>query len=228
MNLTGSTPPLSLTSPSHLPHASSEPHADIRSAGPAFEAKQSPSEDDAHLSEARGPKPPSIPATIAQDPTLTFSYSPQQLLNPKGFDAKKAPDTSSNLVKSTFNTDPANPPADVSFTFDTGVNESTDDEDQDAEPPQNGLRSMIERTHNVSEREVRPSKRIKVEHDPEDGDAPGSKSKFTGGAKGSELGQYVRNGRKEGAQATGPPSTSSIVDLTTGLSSLPLQFHRQC
>ena len=191
----------------------------MRSDGSASEEKQSLSEDDAHLSEARGPKPPSIPSNVTHDPARAFSFSPQQLLNPKGFDAKKTTDTFSNSSHPTFDAEPAKSHADVSFTFDSGGSASSDDEDQDAEPPHNGLGSMIERTHNVSEREFRPAKRVKLEHDPEDGDDSRAKSKFTGGAKGSELGEYVRNGRKEGAQTTGPPSASSIVDLTAGLSS---------
>ena len=224
MSLTGSPPPSSLPSPSHPPRESSEPLADIRSDGSVTsEAYQSLSENDAHQSKARGPKPPLIPSAIAHDTTRAFGYSPQQLLNPKGFDTKKATDAFSTSANPTLDAEPANSHAEVSFTFQTGGNESSDDEGQDGDLPQNGLRSMIERTHNVSEREHRPTKRAKLEHDSEDGDNSRTKSKFAGGTGRSELGEYVRNGRKEGVQNMGPPSVSSVVDLTAGLSPLPCQ-----
>ena len=198
------------------PRSSSEPLATIRKDGSAFEAEQPFSKDDSHLVKVRGHKTSSVPSVARHDPARALGYSPQQLLNPKGYDVKKNSETFTRSLESAVSKEPASSHADVAFTFDSAHTESSNDEDQCAEPPQTGLGSMIERAHNVSERESRPAKRVKVEHGSENGEDSKIKSKFTGGTKGSELGEYIRNGRQEGAQTAGPPSTAQVVDLTEG------------
>ena len=76
-----------------------------------------------------------------------------------------------------------------------------------------GLGHLIERVHNVSKRENRPSKKQKTEHVVED-EVDGPKAVFTGGSKNGEIGEYMRQKRQEGVQEAGP--TSSVVDLTAG------------
>lgn len=81
----------------------------------------------------------------------------------------------------------------------------------EAEGP--GIGSLIERVHNVSQREERPLKKQKTEafEDNEDG----KKASFGAGTKGGDLGQYIKDKRKEGVAESG--SVSSVVDLTGGI-----------
>ena len=211
-------PPLSFSKPSSQPSRQcSEPLATTRKDSSASDADDPFSKDDSHHLKVHKHNAPSIPATTSRhDSARALEFSPLQLLNPKGHVAGKnsaaLPIPSDSMVKKEPNISHAS----LAYTFDSAATESSNDEDQDAEPIQTGLGSMIERTHNVSERDFRPAKRIKVEHEPKDRDDSKAKSKFTGGAKGSELGEYVRNGRKEGAGTEGPPAAAQVVDLTEG------------
>ena len=74
---------------------------------------------------------------------------------------------------------------------------------------QNGIGSHIERLHGISEREARPLKKQK--RDPCDGPEDKKNASFTGG-RGGELGDYVKEKRKEGLRE----SKDAIVDLTAG------------
>lgn len=71
---------------------------------------------------------------------------------------------------------------------------------------------MIQRLHNVSERQERPHKKTKSEkgeHGEED-----KKASFSGGGKGGEIGEYMKLKREEGKKDSGPLNT--VVDLTEG------------
>lgn len=71
---------------------------------------------------------------------------------------------------------------------------------------------MIERFHNVTERQERPRKKMKTEKD-DDGE-DGIKASFNGGGKGGEIGEYMKQKREEGRKDSGPVNT--VVDLTEG------------
>lgn len=73
---------------------------------------------------------------------------------------------------------------------------------------------LIERMHNVSKREDRPQKKQKREHIGEDADDEQRKAVFAGGGKGGEIGEYMKQKRREGQQEAGP--TNAVVDLTAG------------
>lgn len=78
---------------------------------------------------------------------------------------------------------------------------------------------MYEKLHNVSDRQDRPLKRRKVAED--DCVAEGrmnNKSTFTGGGNRSEIGEYVKSKREEGARENIAKGNSSanVVDLTGG------------
>ena len=78
---------------------------------------------------------------------------------------------------------------------------------EEAEPLSAG--SLIERMHNVSQREERPFKKQKnTDNEPNDKDA---KAHFTGGGKGGDLGEYVKDERKKGLEYNGANAT---IDLT--------------
>jgi hypothetical protein len=77
-----------------------------------------------------------------------------------------------------------------------------------------GMGHMLERMHNVSERDFLPQKRRRIEREGEDDNA--QKAHFGGGGKGGVLGEYMKEkleqSRKEDAANGARPS----VDLTGG------------
>lgn len=77
-----------------------------------------------------------------------------------------------------------------------------------------GIGSLIERVHNVSQREDRPPKRQKTE--PFEDNDNDEKANFGGGGKGGDLGEYIKEKKKEGIAKYG--SINSVVDLTGGMS----------
>lgn len=74
-----------------------------------------------------------------------------------------------------------------------------------------GMGSLIERVHNVSQREERPQKRQKVETFEDESE---KKAIHGGGGKGGEIGEYLKQKKKEGIEESG--AVSSVVDLTGG------------
>ena len=78
-----------------------------------------------------------------------------------------------------------------------------------------GMSSLIERMHNVSQREERPQKKQKTEKS-EFEDEETNRHQFRGGGKGGDIGEYMAEKRKEGAAKSGTIS-STVVDLTGGM-----------
>ncbi|KAI9696843.1 MAG: hypothetical protein M1836_005205 [Candelina mexicana] len=78
----------------------------------------------------------------------------------------------------------------------------------DTEVHGQGMGNFIERMHNVSKREERPSKKQKCGSEV-DGE---EKAAFAGGSKDGVLGQYVKKRKEEGRNEAG--TTSTVVDLT--------------
>lgn len=178
-----------------IPRQSSEPPISIAEAF-SFDSGSVPSKDDAyHMFDGKG---------LATNTTNTMGLSqassshldPRQLLDPKGYkpaQLKKAldnttvPDLSNGLQKR---------------SLESGELQ--------------GMGSLIERVHNVSQREDRPRKRQKSEKSGGEDEDP-KKIAFAGGGKGGEIGDYMKQKRKEGQSSLGP---SSVVDLTRGRYSL--------
>ncbi|KAG8528534.1 uncharacterized protein KY384_007452 [Bacidia gigantensis] len=78
--------------------------------------------------------------------------------------------------------------------------------------PRDGQGSYIERLHGILEREERPSKKQKRTGDEPDNQDSEKKGKATfSGGKGGELGEYVKEKKKEGLKDT---PVDAIVDLT--------------
>jgi hypothetical protein len=75
-----------------------------------------------------------------------------------------------------------------------------------------GMGHMLERIHNVADRDMLPQKRRKVNDD--HAEHP-RKAEFNGGGKGGVLGDYMREKREEGRQDRVAKGTA--VDISTGL-----------
>lgn len=130
--------------------------------------------------------------TTGVSQALSSKLNPRQLLDPKGYNAALPKKHSDNATES----DPGNGLPKCSV------------EDGEGQ----GMGNLIERVHNVNQREDRPRKRQKSE-------AIGSenkdrkKSAFAAGGKGGEIGEYMKQKRKQGQSSLG---TNSVVDLTGG------------
>ncbi|KAL8985037.1 MAG: hypothetical protein Q9177_004540 [Variospora cf. flavescens] len=75
-----------------------------------------------------------------------------------------------------------------------------------------GIGGMIERVYGVSNREERPQKRQKIGP----GHPDNSTKPFTGGGKGGEISEYLKEKRKEGQEEAASTLPASVVDLTGG------------
>lgn len=75
-----------------------------------------------------------------------------------------------------------------------------------------GMTSLIERVHNVSQRGDRPQKKLKFDTFQEE--EKDSKAIHGGGGKGGEIAAYLKQKKKEGIAESGP--VSNVVDLTGG------------
>jgi len=74
-----------------------------------------------------------------------------------------------------------------------------------------GMGSMVERMHNVTDRDLLPQKRRKVQDTRPDNQG---KAEFHGGGKGGVLGEYMRQKEEEGRK--GRVSNGIAVDISSG------------
>jgi len=79
--------------------------------------------------------------------------------------------------------------------------------------------NLIERIHGITQRDGCPQKRQKTTKTDEDDDGQ-RKATFAGGGKGGEIGEYMREKRKEAQAESGPNGT--VVDLTAGTAATPM------
>ena len=146
-------------------------------------------------------------------------YDPKQLLNPKAFDnvKRQKQGVRDSATMSTNIIDPLQPTEVTTpqFIFNSLDHDTVKRPHIEAES--SGLGGLIERVHNVSAREERPIKKLKIQHTDEDEIAT-PKVAFGGSGKGGEIGEYMRMKRKEGREEA--VQTFSVVDLTTGGASL--------
>ncbi|KAL8941565.1 MAG: hypothetical protein Q9216_002155 [Gyalolechia sp. 2 TL-2023] len=160
------------------------------------------SKDDAHiLPEGRGKRfPKSSDLQNQQTSPHNISFNARQLLDPKGFRGhpqKPHKDVPAPKAAGTDEPEEYIPP-----------NESTSSS-QDASEHQ-GLSSMIERIHGISHRNERPQKRQKTDNENDETE----KATFTGGSAGGEIGEYLKEKRKEGQNELQAAAAASVVDLT--------------
>lgn len=187
---------------------------------PSPTSATSASKDDAYLVLAEQGRPKkSLPArNNAQSPMQKFD--PKQTLNPKAFDWTKRQRDEALDAASTTESTITNAASEPQFVFTSAGDNSTESTSPEADG--SGMGNLIEKVHNIEKREDRPHKRQKKEQILEDEEENKAKATFAGGGKGSEIGEYIRQKRKEGQQESGP--TSAVVDLTAGR--LLLEAHR--
>lgn len=115
------------------------------------------------------------------------SFNPRQLLSPREY-------TPTQHTKGLNN------------TTDSGPNVLTPKIGREEENGQ-GMGSLIERLHNVSQRGEPPQKRLK----PHQTGTENGTTAFVGGGKGGEIGEYMKQKRDESLITSGP---APVVDLT--------------
>lgn len=135
-------------------------------------------------------------------------FDPRQLLNPKGFDpSQRSKDEDAHPSLSA----PMRAPQ---YITDTHAEHPKVSHKRGHGEVERGMGSLIEQMHNVSKREDRPQKKQKREHLGDELEDEQRKAVFTGGGKGGDIGEYMKQKRREGQQDAGP--TNTVVDLTAG------------
>ena len=178
------------------------------------------SKDDAyHILEYKGKKTMSAQNAIPVGQAASNTFDPLRLLDPKGFsNDQRLRDTKSASTESTSRQPtPSNRQLNSKSSegngeypeFKVGVLHKRDHEDYEGQ----GMGSLIESLHNVSQREERPQKKSKAETDQFDVEED-KKIKFVGGGKGGEIGDYLKEKKKQGIAESGP--ANAVVDLTGG------------
>ncbi|MCJ1313460.1 hypothetical protein MMC25_007138 [Agyrium rufum] len=179
--------------------------------------KESTEHDEAYISPARKARANSLSASNPKNTKPISIFDPRALLNPRNAYTPTSRKRPSPETTSSVASDPSHggssASSEPSFVFASSTNpdDSPDEQETEQTAAGGGLRSFIEKIHNVEEREARPMKKPRLKGDEED-EKPKSKAQFAGGKKSGELGQYIRDGRKEGQEVSGTAPT--VVDLT--------------
>lgn len=140
------------------------------------------------------------------------TFDPRRLLDPKGFNndqrqrESKSASTESILGHPTSSNLQLNG---ISSEINSNGLRKRDHEDYEGQ----GMGSLIEKVHNVSQREEHPQKKPKVENGEFDAEED-KKASFVGGGKGGEIGDYLKEKKKQGIAESG--SVNAVVDLTGG------------
>ena len=128
------------------------------------------------------------------------TFDPRSLLDPRGFQLNgSSSETNDKTVETNSN---------PSETNGNGLRKR-DHEDYEGQ----GMGSLIEKVHNVSQREERPQKKPKIENGEFDVEED-KKASFVGGGNGGEIGGYLKEKKKQGIAESG--SVNPVVDLTGG------------
>ena len=200
------------------PHRRSEPPQSNASLNPSvvidITSKQTSKDDTYYVLNCKGKK--ASTTAVAQPTSSAFSnqFDPRRLLDPKAFgnESQKLDDRSSPVMDGTpehsnlLHAYPSLPNGESCEVNSNGAHKR--DYDNEKVP---GMGSLIERVHNVSQREERPQKKQRIETFEEDD----KYKNFGGGGKGGEIGEYIKQKKKEGIEEDGSPAT--IVDLTGGM-----------
>ncbi|KAL9131595.1 MAG: hypothetical protein Q9217_000483 [Psora testacea] len=172
----------------------------------------SASKDDTHtICEGKARKAPSQPHMQ----TSSNVTNARQLLDPKNY--KRQGYKSDSKTTSNASTSPlASPRNQNNGNLSDPASASTASPKRDLDEYEGqGTGGFIERLHGISQREDRPQKKPKFEKGEEFDDD--KKAMFHGGGKGGDLGEYVKQKKKEGLEESGLANT--VVDLTGGMSS---------
>ena len=196
--------PRSLSETPCLPNATSQRSKDDAYPVLELKGKQTMSSQDANM--------------VGQAASSTFD--PRRLLDPKSFNS---PQRQRDSKSASTESDPRQPPfshrqldgnppegnetlSDISTNTLLKRDREEDDEGQ-------GMGNLIEKVHNVSQREDRPQKKSKIGKD--DFDVEEShKAGFVGGGKGGDIGDYMKEKKKQGMAESSP--VNAVVDLTGG------------
>ena len=179
------------------------------------------SKDDAYpILENKGKKTMSVKNTTTAGQATSSTFDPRRLLDPKGFnnDQRQRDSQAASTEPSSGQPIPSSGQLNSKTTeSDEGPTEikvdclnKRDRKDYEGQ----GMGSLIESLHNVSQREGRPQKKSKVEKD-QFGVENDNKVDFVGGGKGGEFGDYLKEKKKQGIAESG--SANAVVDLTGGM-----------
>ena len=178
------------------------------------------SKDDAyHILENKGKKTMSAQNATMAGQAASSTFNPRRLLDPKGFsnDQRQRVSKSVSTPSGSYQPIPSNPqlnskPCETNGELsEIDVNGLHKRDRKDYEGP--SLGSLIERVHNVSQREERPQKKLKIQKDDLDVEE-GETVKSVGRGNGGEIGDYLKEKRKQGIAESGP--VNAVVDLTGG------------
>ena len=197
--------------PSREPRQSSEP---LSASFPStsfdfdFDFPAPSSKDDAHAvtqGQHRG-SPRNVNTTMAQ---AQSSFNPRHLLDPKGLGPNQSQkDTQIKMLNSG--------PSVSGFANGVPKRDAEELEGQ-------GMGNMIERIHGVAHRDARPQKKQKIVRPDDDYE---KKPEFTAGGKGGDIGEYLREKRKEGQSNTVP--SGDVVNLTAGTKKRSCLLYSSC
>ena len=138
-------------------------------------------------------------------------FDPRQLLDPKGFQqTQQRSESKKESINSISLPHPQLSPHQhgMEATHPIGLGKRDHEESE-----LQGQGSLIEQMHNVTDREARPVKKRKTEDDEFTGSPEQGKAAF-GGGKGGDLGQYMKDKRRQGQQDR--ELANAVVDLTGG------------
>lgn len=172
----------------HLNRSKSEPPC----SSPFIFSFVFPPKDDAyHILDGKGYDKKSFANSTNATKAHPSQPNARQLLDPKSFKSTQRQIGSSNLKP-------------------TMASANTSQKRAFGHDEEHSIGNLIEKVHNIAPREEQPRKRIKTK--------PGevSHSGFKGGSKGGEIGEYMKQKRKEGQEMS--TSTRKVIDLTGNVS----------
>ena len=178
-------------------------------------SKQITKDDAYHVFNGKGKNTAKTAVTQPSASAFSSQFDPRRLLDPKAFgkDSRKLDERGPSIIAtpsenlSPLRASPKLPNGEYPEVNGNGAHKR--DHDNTRVP---GMGSLIERIHNVSQREERPQKKQKIETFEDDDKY---KKNFAGGGKGGEIGEYIKQKKKEGIEEDG--SSATIVDLTGGM-----------
>ena len=179
------------------------------------------SKDDAYpILENKGKKTMSAQNTTTAGQAASSTFDPRRLLDPKGFSNEQRQRDSQGASTESASGQPSPSRGQLNSKTtesDEGPTEikvdclnKRDRKDYEGQ----GMGSLIESLHNVTQREGRPQKKSKVDKD-QFGVEDDNKVDFIGGGKGGEFGDYLKEKKKQGIAESG--SANAVVDLTGGM-----------
>lgn len=222
-HLANGTPISSRFEPSPLParRSSEDPHSESSSDTPLIpDIVPQQSKDNAHnVLENKGRKAISSQNAIVMGQAASCAFDPRRLLDPKAFNNDK-PQRDSQCASTEFTlgqTSSSHPQLNGKSSEANGNTigsngnglRKRDHEDYQGQ----GMGSLIEKVHNVSQREERPQKKPKVEKGEFEAEEE-KKASFVGGSKDGAIGDYLKEKKKQGITESG--SVNAVVDLTGG------------